>query len=77
MPEAILHFPISAGWNYPVATIVRARACDFAMLRRRTPSSLAFVGRLGLCANNGADCTTRELRGPILRPFPWPHSSAP
>eukprot|EP00969_Alexandrium_andersonii_P304396 13455341-Alexandrium_andersonii.AAC.1 len=31
-----------------------------------------FVGRFGACARNGAECTPRELRGPILRPFSGP-----
>eukprot|EP00969_Alexandrium_andersonii_P116158 5136651-Alexandrium_andersonii.AAC.1 len=39
------------------------------------PSRPAFVGRLGICANNGAERTPRELREPMLRSFLGPRSS--
>eukprot|EP00969_Alexandrium_andersonii_P227916 10065534-Alexandrium_andersonii.AAC.1 len=38
--------------------------------------SARFVGRLGICANNGAECAPPELRGSILRPFLGPRSSS-
>eukprot|EP00969_Alexandrium_andersonii_P020823 909738-Alexandrium_andersonii.AAC.1 len=39
-------------------------------IRDRDPHrTLALVGRFGIGANNCAQCTLRELRGPILRPF--------
>eukprot|EP00969_Alexandrium_andersonii_P112973 4993507-Alexandrium_andersonii.AAC.1 len=40
-----------------------------ATSRLRTPSSPAFVGRFGICAQDRAERTPRELRGPDLRPF--------
>eukprot|EP00969_Alexandrium_andersonii_P341250 15084203-Alexandrium_andersonii.AAC.1 len=43
-----------------------------ALGRLRTPRTAVFIGRFGICMNNGAECTPRELRGPILRSFPGP-----
>eukprot|EP00969_Alexandrium_andersonii_P054767 2412567-Alexandrium_andersonii.AAC.1 len=39
------------------------------------PSIRTFVGGFGSCAENSADCTPRELRRPISRPFLGPRSS--
>eukprot|EP00969_Alexandrium_andersonii_P155580 6878831-Alexandrium_andersonii.AAC.1 len=39
------------------------------MLRPRTPSKHMLVGRFGFCARSGAECTPRELQGPLLRPL--------
>eukprot|EP00969_Alexandrium_andersonii_P179892 7951532-Alexandrium_andersonii.AAC.1 len=44
-------------------------------IRDRTPSIPAFIGGFGICANNGAERTPRELGGPILRPRLGPRSS--
>eukprot|EP00969_Alexandrium_andersonii_P128501 5678487-Alexandrium_andersonii.AAC.1 len=37
-----------------------------------TPRSAVFVGSFGMCTENGAERTPRELQGPILRSFPGP-----
>eukprot|EP00969_Alexandrium_andersonii_P180533 7978856-Alexandrium_andersonii.AAC.1 len=44
---------------------LRIRAREIAISRPRTPSRLAFVGRFGVCANKGAESTSRGLQGPI------------
>eukprot|EP00969_Alexandrium_andersonii_P353610 15440297-Alexandrium_andersonii.AAC.1 len=42
----------------------------------RTRRAAAFVGRFGICTNNGADTTPWELLGPILKSFLGPRSSS-
>eukprot|EP00969_Alexandrium_andersonii_P342195 15125834-Alexandrium_andersonii.AAC.1 len=42
----------------------------------RSPPILAFVGRFGMCARRGADCTRRELHGHIFRLLLGPCSSS-
>eukprot|EP00969_Alexandrium_andersonii_P139767 6182873-Alexandrium_andersonii.AAC.1 len=53
----------------------RIVACDIAISRPRTHSRPVSVGRFGICAESGAECTLRELRGSILRPLLGPRSS--
>eukprot|EP00969_Alexandrium_andersonii_P249899 11044443-Alexandrium_andersonii.AAC.1 len=57
-----------------LAELELVASCDFATSDPERPS---FVGRIGICANNGAERPPppRELRGPILRPLLGPHSS--
>eukprot|EP00969_Alexandrium_andersonii_P331303 14643250-Alexandrium_andersonii.AAC.1 len=46
---------------------------------REAPSAhppARLVGRFGICAKSGAECTPRELRGQILRPSLGPRSSS-
>eukprot|EP00969_Alexandrium_andersonii_P168502 7447419-Alexandrium_andersonii.AAC.1 len=43
------------------------RPQDFTFSRLRSPSLPSFVGRRGVCANSGAECTLSELRGPLSR----------
>eukprot|EP00969_Alexandrium_andersonii_P111309 4914510-Alexandrium_andersonii.AAC.1 len=47
-----------------------------ATSRPVTPSRPAFVGRFGICTENGAECSLRELRAPNLRPLLVPRSSS-
>eukprot|EP00969_Alexandrium_andersonii_P233006 10287658-Alexandrium_andersonii.AAC.1 len=48
----------------------------FAVSRLRTPSITHFAGGFGSCARHGAERTSRELPGPISRPFLGPRSSS-
>eukprot|EP00969_Alexandrium_andersonii_P039921 1749400-Alexandrium_andersonii.AAC.1 len=45
-------------------------------IRDRTPSFLAFVGTLGMCAKECAERTPLELRGPELEAVSGPRSSS-
>eukprot|EP00969_Alexandrium_andersonii_P172814 7639539-Alexandrium_andersonii.AAC.1 len=44
-------------------------------MRLRRPEG-RFVGGFGVCAQNGAECTTPELRVPIWRPLLGPLRSS-
>eukprot|EP00969_Alexandrium_andersonii_P218172 9635893-Alexandrium_andersonii.AAC.1 len=43
---------------------LRTAVCDCALSRLPTPSSPTLLGRFGIGANNGAECTPGEHRGP-------------
>eukprot|EP00969_Alexandrium_andersonii_P325209 14369627-Alexandrium_andersonii.AAC.1 len=47
-----------------------------ALGRLRTPRTVAFIGRFGICMKDGAERTPRELQGPLLRSFSGPRSSS-
>eukprot|EP00969_Alexandrium_andersonii_P131274 5804909-Alexandrium_andersonii.AAC.1 len=53
----------------------RLEPAMFADSRLQTPSRPEFVGGFGICEENGTERTSRELRGPTLRPFPGPRGS--
>eukprot|EP00969_Alexandrium_andersonii_P169405 7488801-Alexandrium_andersonii.AAC.1 len=44
---------------------LRVGARKLAIPRPQTPSRPVLVGRFGICTENRAECTPRELRGPI------------
>eukprot|EP00969_Alexandrium_andersonii_P235152 10382142-Alexandrium_andersonii.AAC.1 len=46
---------------------LRIGACELAISRLRTPSTLAFVGGLGISARSGAESASRELRAAMPR----------